>query len=109
MRAWIVNALGRARQRAKRSGVAFDLDFGFLKGLAVSNCPVLGVELVYGNSGAGPGGVWNSASVDRIKPDAGYVRGNVVIISRRANVVKSDASVDEIEAIARWLRRHQGE
>ena len=35
---------------------------------------------------------------------AGYVKGNVWIVSRRANTIKNDATCEELELIARNLR-----
>jgi hypothetical protein len=41
-------------------------------------------------------------TLDRINNDEGYIRGNVAIISFRANRIKSDASADELQAIANY-------
>jgi hypothetical protein len=43
----------------------------------------------------------NSPSFDRINndPAIGYVRGNVNIISQRANQIKSDATAAELQAV----------
>lgn len=40
-----------------------------------------------------------SPSLDKIIPSLGYVPGNVRIISARANLLKNDATVDELRAI----------
>ena len=48
--------------------------------------------------------VWVSAVCALLISCAGYVRGNVWIVSRRANSIKSDATVEELERIARNLR-----
>ena len=37
-----------------------------------------------------------SPSLDRIIPEKGYVKGNVIIVSHKANTIKSDASPKEI-------------
>jgi hypothetical protein len=50
----------------------------------------------------------NSPSLDKIDNEKGYVPGNLAIISSRANAIKSDASLEEIEAIAAYMRRHKG-
>lgn len=42
-------------------------------------------------------------SLDRIVPSLGYVPGNVAVISHRANRIKSDATADELRAVADWL------
>jgi hypothetical protein len=47
----------------------------------------------------------NSPSLDRINPEKGYVRGNIAIISYRANRMKADGTADEHRLIAEWIRR----
>lgn len=46
-----------------------------------------------------------SPSVDKIVPEKGYVKGNVVWMSYRANSLKTDASLDELKGLARWIRK----
>ena len=41
----------------------------------------------------------------RIVPALGYVPGNVGVISFRANTIKNNASMREIEQLLEWLRR----
>jgi hypothetical protein len=65
-------------------------------------CPLLGIKLVFHKDRA----EWDSPSIDRIVPKLGYVRGNILIISRRANAIKQDASLEEIETLAKNLRKH---
>lgn len=38
-------------------------------------------------------------SLDRVVPSLGYVKGNVRVISFRANRIKSDATADELRAV----------
>lgn len=46
-------------------------------------------------------------SLDRIDPRLGYVKGNIEVISRKANVMKNDASVEELLEFAYTiLERH---
>ena len=45
------------------------------------------------------------ASLDRADNSRGYVKGNVVVISWRANDLKSNGSADELEAVAAYSRR----
>ena len=37
----------------------------------------------------------DSPSLDRIVPELGYVKGNIRVISNRANHLKSDATLEE--------------
>lgn len=73
-----------------------------------SRCPVLGIPLSFG-LGMGLGASLSVKdtrySVDRIDNSKGYVPGNVIVVSYRANRLKSDASPQEIAAIARFYER----
>jgi hypothetical protein len=89
--------LTQARRRAKQSGLAFDLSIEDL--LVPEVCPYLKTAFVVGTRYA--------ASIDRIDNTRGYVKGNVEIISRKANTMKNDASVAELLEFAYTiLERH---
>lgn len=89
-----------ARHRAKKKGLPFDLkpiDI-FVPAL----CPVLGIPL---HTRAGKSGYHDNApTIDRFAPDLGYVKGNVAVISARANRIKVDATLQELDAVAAWMR-----
>lgn len=44
----------------------------------------------------------NAASLDRIDNSKGYVRGNVMVISLRANAIKNNATAEELTAVAAY-------
>ena len=46
-----------------------------------------------------------SPSFDRIYPKKGYVKGNIVIVSNKANRIKTDATVDEIRKVADFYEK----
>lgn len=46
----------------------------------------------------------NKASLDRIDPNKGYVKGNVWVISWKANRLKSDNTIETLEAILSGLK-----
>ena len=51
---------------------------------------------------------YNSASLDKIIPQLGYVKGNVVWCTQRINVMKNDATLDEMKKwMPDWHRRVQ--
>lgn len=89
-----------ARTRAKRKGLRFSLTVEDFPDGVPAICPVLGLPLVRGR------GVpcHNSPTLDRIKPELGYVSGNVRIVSHRANSLKRDMTSSEARLIARDLR-----
>lgn len=88
-----------ARKRARTHGLPFALTAADI--VIPSHCPVLGIELVRGVGAAGPA----SPSLDKVVPALGYVPGNVQVISHRANVIKRDGTLEELEALADWMRR----
>lgn len=80
---WARRKTKEARVRAKKCGVPFDLcpeDFA-----QIETCPVTLKRMIYGASSAlCP----EAASLDRLVPEKGYVRGNVRVISLEANLLK---------------------
>ena len=92
-----------ARRRAKKGNIRFELDTEYLESIFPSDglCPVFKIPLVWGGEGAERD---NSPSLDRIIPELGYVEGNVVWISNRANILKRDASWEELQKVASWLK-----
>jgi hypothetical protein len=89
----------RAKTRAKKAGVPFDLKRSDLAIPAV--CPVLGIPLRCNRGKAYD----NSPSLDRVRPHLGYVLGNVLVMSVRANRIKNNSTTEELEAVARFMRR----
>lgn len=87
------------KQRAHRMGIAFDIRPEDIQ--VPTHCPVLGIAL----SQPGGGLKEESPTVDRIDPNLGYVRGNVGVLSSRANRLKNDGTAQEHELIAAWMRR----
>ncbi|WP_209021492.1 hypothetical protein, partial [Proteus mirabilis] len=86
----------QAKRRAARKGLPFDLTSDDI--VVPDFCPALGIPLyrAVGRKAQGP----NSPTLDRIEPDLGYVRGNVRVISARANQIKSDATPSELLRVA---------
>lgn len=86
-----------ARHRARQQGVPFLIRPDDV--MIPTHCPVLGRRLRFSGS------LDDSPSIDRIIPGLGYVPGNVLVVSTRANRIKSDAGVHELTAIAKFYRR----
>lgn len=92
--------LNAARERTRRQKLpACDLTIEYIDGLIPEVCPILGVPLEVGVGTAKPG----SPSLDRIIPSLGYVQGNVQVISNKANMMKQDATWDELRRFAGWV------
>lgn len=85
--------------RAKKKGIPFDLSVDDIKVPKV--CPILGIKLNTNRKKAS----FDSPSIDRIKPSLGYIKGNVAIISYKANAIKSNATWREIFKVYKWTKR----
>jgi hypothetical protein len=94
---YISYMLTRARARAKDKNLEFDLSEEDI--IIPATCPVLGIELVMGDPTrqANP-------SLDRFDNNKGYTRDNIRVISNRANNLKGDASIEELEKIIMYMK-----
>ena len=91
--------LRRAKARAAACGRDFNLEVEDI--VIPTHCPILGMELK-SHSGRS-GGNANSPALDRIDNTKGYVKGNVMVMSHRANMMKVDASNEELLKFAKWV------
>lgn len=85
-----------AKRRAARKGLPFTITPADI--VVPARCPLLDVPLELGTRSL------YTASLDRIKPALGYVPGNVWVISWRANQIKSDLTLAQLEAFVGRLR-----
>jgi hypothetical protein len=87
-----------AKNRSKKFKLPFNLD---LNDIAVpTHCPILGIELMVGKGRS----VDSSPSLDRIVPELGYVKGNVHVISQKANTIKNNATPEELMKVAEYFK-----
>lgn len=99
---WAKAALTWIRWRASAKGLPFDLTALDID--VPVTCPVLGTPLVFGGGKNHP----DSPSVDRIIPELGYVRGNINVISNKANTLKRDViDAADLEKVATYVRNCQ--
>lgn len=106
------NLIGDARRRAKKKNLPCDIDLDYVRLIVgenaefASHCPVFKVPLEWSCQRAnGNNPLPNSPSLDRIDPSKGYVKGNVWIISHRANTIKSNASHEELKLVTEAVGR----
>lgn len=89
------------RGSALRRNRIFDSEVtpAFLRSVAMPHCPVMRTPLAYGTKLADRDDrlIW---SVDRLNNNAGYVVGNVLILSERANKAKGNHGFRELQAMA---------
>lgn len=96
--------LSNFRNKAKKLGLPFDLTVEDME--VPSHCPVLGIPLVrYAGKATGP--TPDSPSLDRIIPEKGYVKSNVIMVSMLANAIKQNATPDQIRKVADFYERLQ--
>lgn len=98
---WAKCRLAKIKGRANKKGLDFNLEERDLEPPCF--CPVLGIPLYMGLAAISH----NSIHVDRIDNSKGYVKGNVKLISGRANSLKNDGTIKELEAILKYMREHQ--
>lgn len=101
-RRWAHMALHAAKARAKAKGLAFELSKSWLLEQLPDTCPLLGTSLNYANTMPAA----DSPAIDRVNSAGGYTPDNCWVISMKANRIKSDATLAEIEAVAHALRTH---
>ena len=66
-------------------------------------CPVLGIRLKNGVGRV----VDSSPTLDRIEPEKGYVKGNVAVISYRANLLKGSSTLEELLKLVSYIQNHK--
>jgi len=92
--------LNAAKKRAKTKGIEFSLSIADI--VIPSYCPMLNIPL-YPTSGQAAHA--NSPSIDRLDSSKGYVPENIVIISHRANMIKSNSTPVEMRMIADYTEK----
>jgi hypothetical protein len=95
--------LRQFRYQAKKKGLPFSLTLSDIK--IPAYCPVLGLPLSF------EGHQDYSPSVDRIIPRLGYIPKNIIVVSFRANRLKSDGQPWEhfdIHKFYAWLEIERG-
>lgn len=92
--------LKMAQRRAKKASLAFNIT---IEDVVIPEiCPVLNIPIrLDSRGGFNP----NSPSLDRIIDSLGYVKGNVKVISNRANLLKRDAEAWELIRVANYITK----
>jgi hypothetical protein len=91
-----------AKRRAKEKKLEFNIDKEHVRSLIVTHCPILGIPLEWSTRrGNGSNITVGSPSLDRIDPTKGYTKGNVWIISHRANTIKNNATHEELKLVTK--------
>lgn len=92
-----------AKARAKKANIPFDIE---RKDVIIPDmCPVLGIKLFRESKE----NWYNAPSIDRIDNTKGYTKNNIMVISRRANILKKDATFDELIMIGNFYHNLKGQ
>lgn len=86
--------LDSARSRAKEKNLPFSLVLEDIK--IPKFCPIFGIKLERPFKGR----TGNAPSLDRIDNTKGYTKDNIIIVSNRANRLKSDSTINELKQLS---------
>ncbi len=100
LRRQVIKTFDKRRIYAKRKGILFDIDLDYLVDIFPkdSTCPILGEKMEWAQ-----GCKKNSPNLDRLIPSKGYTKGNLIWISTKANLIKTDACGKEVKKVADWM------
>ena len=84
-----------AKKRAKDKGLDFDIEVSDI--IIPQFCPLLNIPIEV-TTGKGRR-LDSSPSLDRLDNSLGYVKGNILVISWRANFLKSDSGFQELQLL----------
>lgn len=99
-----ISVLSNIKSRARKAGLPFNLTIEDV--MPPEFCPILGIKLERNRAeGRNAGPHEFSPSVDRIIPELGYVKGNVIVISQLANAIKQNATPEQIRKVADFYER----
>lgn len=94
-----------AKRRSKQHNLDFDLELDDIQ--IPEKCPILNITLGVNKKRASD----NSPSIDRIDNTKGYVKGNIMIVSWKANSIKNDTPntilIEYLEQYLRYLKENQ--
>lgn len=93
-----------AKARCLKKNIVFSIDAQYLIDIFPPDkrCPILGIDMDWGEDDHA-----SSPSVDRLDPTLGYVHGNLCWISRKANALKNDATIEQLQAIIDYMKYHK--
>jgi hypothetical protein len=93
-----LHMLNNSKQRAKSLGREHTLTIDDI--MIPDYCPILNIKLEVGDRKNHD----NAPSIDRINNDGGYTKDNIMIMSTRANLLKKNATIDELIMIGNFYR-----
>lgn len=92
------NIVSNCKYRAQRDDYEFNLTVDDLEW--PEYCPVFGIKLNYQKSRWG----YDGPSVDKVDNTKGYTKENCRVISLRANTLKSNATLEQLERLVQYVK-----
>lgn len=89
-----------AKYRAEKRGIEFNIEIDDI--IIPEKCPILECDFIYGTSH----NYEYSPSLDRIDNSKGYIKGNVMVISSKANKMKNSATLHELQMFCKNILRY---
>lgn len=86
------------KYRAREKNIPFNLELHDI--IVPAICPVLGISIFSGRNGI----TNNSPNIDRIIPELGYIKGNIIVVSSLANRIKANATPEQILKVALFYK-----
>jgi hypothetical protein len=104
----IPQMLSNAKTRAKQKNLPFDINTKYLKSIFPKDnvCPVLNIPFQLGYMNEDKKNKDYAPSLDRIIPEKGYVKGNLVFVCNIVNRVKSDSSIEILEKTLNFYKKY---
>ena len=103
LRGLCIRARKQAKRRAKENNLNFNISTEYLEKLFLKQkgkCPAFKIKL---NVNSKEKNILYKPSLDRINNPKGYIEGNVMWISWKANTMKSNATKKELKMFAEWV------
>ena len=91
-----ISMYSSAKHRARQLNIPFSIDVDDI--VIPAYCPVFGIELKRGHQKISD----YSPTLDKIIPELGYIKGNVVVMSRIANRLKNNSSLIQLVQLGKW-------
>jgi hypothetical protein len=103
--------LHSAKSRAKRDHLPFDITVADIEAVwpKDNHCPIFPEIVLTQGLGLGEGPKPESPTLDKFIPSKGYVKGNIAVVSFRANRIRqSETDPKVFHRIAAWMENFYG-
>ena len=90
-----------AKSRAKQFGWEFSITHEDFK--IPEMCPIMQIPLFFSKGRQST----NTPTLDRIDNTKGYIKGNVQVISQRANVAKGNLCIADVKRLLKYMEDHE--